>query len=118
MGVSHRTVHWLRASGHDATHVAELGMKTATDEDVLTLAAHENRVMLTFDLDFGHILAASHEQAPSVIIFRISNARPERVNAHLESVLRDVAVALALGDGAILVIEDQRRRVRKLPIGA
>jgi hypothetical protein len=59
-----------------------------------------------------------HMHAPSVIIFRISNARPERVNAHLESVLRDVAVALALGDGAIVAVEDERRRLRKLPIGA
>ena len=50
MGVSHRTVHWLRASGHDVAHVAELGMKTATDEDVLTLAAHENRVRLTLTI--------------------------------------------------------------------
>jgi predicted nuclease of predicted toxin-antitoxin system len=57
-------------------------------------------VVLTFDLDFGHILAASHERATSVVIYRVSNARPERVNAHLEGVLRDTAVALALDEGA------------------
>ena len=53
-------------------------MKTATDEDVLSLAAHEQRVMLTFDLDVGHILAASHEHAPSVIL---QEARPELFSA-------------------------------------
>ena len=57
-----------------------------------------------------------HERAPSVIIFRLSNARPESVNVQLESVLRDISVAL--GEGAIVVVEDERRRVRKLPIGA
>lgn len=117
MGVSRSTVDWLRAGGHDAAHAGELGMKTATDEELLALALREQRVVLTFDLDFGHILAASHEQAPSVVIFRVSNARPERVNAHLDSVLGDAAVAHALGDGAIVVVEDERRRVRKLPIG-
>ena len=90
-------------------------MKTAKDEDVLALALREQCVLLTFDLDFGHILAASHDRAPSVTIFRVSNARPERVNAHLESVLGEVSAAL--GEGAIVVVEDERHRVRKLPIG-
>jgi predicted nuclease of predicted toxin-antitoxin system len=114
MGISRTTVQWLRSGGHDAAHVAELGMKSAPDADVLALASREQRVVLTFDLDFGHILAASHDRAPSVIIFRVSNARPERVNAHLESVLRDTAVAL--DEGAIIIVEDERRRVRRLPI--
>ncbi len=116
MGVSRSTVRWLRAGGHDAAHLADLGMKSARDEDILALALREQRVVLTFDLDFGHILAASHERAPSVIIFRLSNARPESVKVQLESVLRDISVAL--GEGAIVVVEDERRRVRKLPIGA
>ena len=50
-----------------------------------------------------------------MIIFRVSNARPERINAHLESVLGEVSAAL--GEGAIVVVEDERHRVRKLPIG-
>ncbi len=118
MGVSRSSVQWLRAGGHDTAHVADLGMKSASDAEILALALREQRVVLTFDLDFGHILAASREPAPSVIIFRVANARPERVNAHLESVLGDLATTQLLGEGAIVVVEDERRRVRKLPIGA
>jgi predicted nuclease of predicted toxin-antitoxin system len=118
MGVSRSSVQWLRGGGHDIAHVADLGMKSASDAEILALALREQRIVLTFDLDFGHILAASRESAPSVIIFRIANARPERVNAHLETVLGDVATTHLLGEGAIVVVEDERRRVRKLPIGA
>ena len=115
MGVSASTVRSLRASGHDAAHVSELGMKTARDDDILALALHEQRVVLTFDLDFGDILAASHGQSPSVIIFRLSSARPEHVNARLQRVLGEASAAL--DGGAIVVVEDERHRVRKLPIG-
>jgi predicted nuclease of predicted toxin-antitoxin system len=52
MGISRTTVQWLRSGGHDAAHVAELGMKSAPDADVLALASREQRVVLTFDLDF------------------------------------------------------------------
>ena len=116
MGVSHATLIWLRANGHDSAHVADLGMKTAPDDEILALALRERRVVLTFDLDFGDILAASRGGAPSVIVFRLSCARPDKVNAQLEGVLRDASVAL--DEGAIVVVEDQRHRVRKLPIGS
>jgi predicted nuclease of predicted toxin-antitoxin system len=116
MGVSRKTVHWLRANGHDAVHLSELGMKRARDDEVLAHALREERVVLTFDLDFGQILAASREMAPSVIIFRLSSARPDHVNVQLEDALRDTSAAL--GAGAIVIVEDERRRVRKLPVGS
>ena len=115
MGVSRRTVYWLRTNGHDAVHVAELGMKRAKDEDVMAHALREQRVVLTFDLDFGQILAASREMAPSVVMFRLSSARPEQVNVQRENALRDTSAAL--GAGAIVIVEDERCRVRKLPVG-
>ena len=111
MGVSRTTAGWLVAGGHDVVHVSALGMKTAADTDIVALATREQRVLLTFDLDFGDILAASGGRAPSVIIFRLSSARPERVNARLEPVLRDAAAALE--EGAIVIVEDERHRVRR-----
>jgi len=35
---------------------------------------------LTMDLDFGYLMAVSHEQLPSVILFRSGNETSERVN--------------------------------------
>ncbi len=71
--------------------------------------------MLTFDLDFGEILAASGEQLVSVILFRLRNTRASFVMQRLEDVLNQSSVDLA--QGAILIVEDGRHRVRSLPIG-
>jgi len=72
MGVSIATVQALRAAAHDAVHLREedLIRLPDPDPDIVAKAAQEQRVVLTFDLDFGDILAVAGAEAPSVIIFR------------------------------------------------
>ena len=56
-GVSPRTVDFLRRIGHDAVHVRELNMHRAEDGVVADHARADSRIVLTFDLDFGELLA-------------------------------------------------------------
>lgn len=114
MGVSQRTVQWLAASGHNVAHVRDQGMQTARDSEIIGEARREGRVVITFDLDFGDIMAASGDNLPSVIILRLENETPAHVNARLAQVLEQVAVPLQ--NGAIVIVEDARHRVRLLPI--
>jgi predicted nuclease of predicted toxin-antitoxin system len=58
-------------------------------------AVAERRIVLTFDLDFGDILAAAHSGTPSVVIFRLRNQTPGAVNARLFRVIDDCAAELA-----------------------
>jgi predicted nuclease of predicted toxin-antitoxin system len=69
MGVSVSTVASLRAAEHDAVHLHDEGLLTMKDPDILEKARSEERILLTFDSDFGDLLAASGERLPSVIIF-------------------------------------------------
>ena len=73
MGLSQTTVTWLREHGHDVVHLRDLGMCRAGDNEIVDLARAQGRVVLTFDLDFGDIMAASRERLPSVLIFRLDN---------------------------------------------
>jgi predicted nuclease of predicted toxin-antitoxin system len=59
MGVSITTVEALRATDHDAVHLREEGLIRLPDPEIITKAAGEGRVVLTFDLDFGDILAVA-----------------------------------------------------------
>lgn len=110
MGVSFRVVEWLRTTGHDAVHVREIGMGRSFDAKILELARAENRIVLTFDLDFGDLMAVSSEPATPVIIFRLNNTRVANVIARLESVLAKSAADLEAP--CVIIVEDSRHRVR------
>ena len=113
-GISPRTVDFLRRNGHEAVHVRELGIQRAPDRALVEKALEEDRVLLTFDLDFGEILALGVIARPSVVIFRLSDERADSVNRRLEAVLSEQAEALV--SGVLILVEDARYRVRKLPI--
>ena len=53
MGVSARTTEALRAEGFDAIHLNDEGLNRLADSAILLKARDEDRVVLTFDLDFG-----------------------------------------------------------------
>jgi predicted nuclease of predicted toxin-antitoxin system len=116
MGISPRTVEFLRVLGHDAIHLHEEKLDQLPDRGVLAKALNEGRVILTHDLDFGELMAASGGKLPSVIIFRLRNMRPERVNAYLEQAI--VQHETALERGAIIAVTERQIRVRLLPLSA
>ena len=70
---------------------------------------------MTFALDFGEVLALGVLDKPSVIIFRLADERSDSVNQRLSAVLAERSGELDAG--ALILVEDTRYRVRKLPIG-
>ena len=114
-GISPRTVEFLRSDAHDAIHVRELGLQRASDREIVDRALADSRILLTFDLDFGEILALGVLNGPSTVTFRLADERASAVNRRLEVVVSEQANALA--SGALVLVEDTRYRVRRLPIG-
>ncbi|MEL6492834.1 MAG: DUF5615 family PIN-like protein [Cyanobacteria bacterium J06621_3] len=114
MGVSPQTVDVLRNQGYDATHISEEGLFRMRDAEILEKARQEERIVLTFDLDFADLLAASVATLPSTVIFRLKKTRPDFVSSRLLSVLSDCKGDLE--SGALVTIEDSRYRLRHLPI--
>jgi predicted nuclease of predicted toxin-antitoxin system len=84
------------------------------DPEILKKAAAEDRILLTFDLDFGDLLALGIKKSPSVVIFRLHDETPASVNPRLLEVLNDRRTDLERG--ALIVVEDNRYRMRRLPI--
>jgi predicted nuclease of predicted toxin-antitoxin system len=82
---------------------------------VFALAEREDRVLLSADADFGAILAARNSSRPSLILLRAASQR--RPAQQLAVVLANLTQLLeALERGAVVVIEDNRIRVRALPL--
>lgn len=115
MGVDVRIVEWLRRDGHDAVHLREEGLHRAADDQIFAKALDEDRIVLTFDLDFSDLAALTREPSGRVILFRLENARTPHVIDRLATVLATSAEALARP--AIVIVEEMRHRIRYLPIG-
>src|SRR5438477_7366269 len=106
MGISARTVSTLREVGHDGVHARDIGLARASDATILERGRTDGRVVLTVDLDFGELLAASRQATPSVIIFRLRDQTPASITPR---VLLVISERLAdLDNGAIVVVEDRR----------
>jgi len=114
MGISPRTVGFLRKKGFDAVHLSEQGLYRMEDSAILNKAREEGRILLTHDLDFGEMMAASHAQLPSVIVFRLRNMRPENVNGYLEKILEEHEKRLKTG--VFISVTEGRIRLRSFPM--
>jgi predicted nuclease of predicted toxin-antitoxin system len=86
-GISPATVAFLEQLGHDVVHVRAINMQRASDRAIADRATTDNRSVLTFDLDFGDVLALGVLDRPSVILLRVSNEQPEEINRRLSVVL-------------------------------
>lgn len=114
MGVSPLTVKKLQEERYDAIHLSEQGLMRMSDSQIMAKAKEESRIVLTFDLDFADLLAASKDNLPNVIIFRLKTTLPSFVNSRLSIVLSECAEIL--NNGAIIIVEDYRYRIRNLPL--
>lgn len=114
MNLSPRWVAALTDSGFDAAHWSTLGTSNAPDVAIMAYARANDYVVLTHDLDFGAILAATHGDKPSVVQIRAENISPDTIGRQVIIALRQMAAELR--DGALLTVDAKRTRLRVLPL--
>ncbi len=105
---------YLREHGIDAKHWSEIGYAGATDDDVMAYAAKCSAIILTYDLDFGAILAVSGRNGPSVIQIRSGTLSQAVIEPSIIRIMQQFAPELR--SGALLTVELERQRVRMLPL--
>ena len=114
MNVLPQLVPALATGGHDCAHWSTQGDPRASDEIILRYAKENGFVLITHDLDFGAILATSQAEAPSVIQVRMQDLLSERfVSTILVGLER---FGEELQSGALIVVNENRTRVRILPL--
>jgi predicted nuclease of predicted toxin-antitoxin system len=114
MNISPLWVDFLGLAGLTAEHWASVGERDAADTDIMAYAAAKDYIVLTHDLDFGAILAATNGAKPSVVQFRANDLSPDTLGRYLINALR--VMEAELEQGALLTIEPGRARMRLLPL--
>jgi len=114
MNISPKTVETLRERGWDIVRVSQFLPKNASDQDILSFARREGRVVVTQDLDFSALLALGGHKDPSLITLRLTASDPETIARRLLEILPQFESVLR--EGCAIVVEDTTVRARKLPI--
>ena len=114
MNLSPRWTELLHDAGWEAVHWSALGKFNAPDSEVMAYAAQHDYVVLTLDLDFSAILAATHGEKPSVVQIRTEDVSPRVIGPQVTAALRHMESELRAG--ALLTIDSRRTRVRLLPL--
>ncbi len=114
MNLSPRWIIVLADAGIDATHWSTVGAHNAADTTIMAYAKSNDYVVLTHDLDFSAILAATNGEKPSVVQIRAEDVNPKAIGVQVVQALRQMATELETG--ALLTIDPKRTRMRVLPL--
>ena len=97
MNLSPRWAGYLSNAGFEAVHWSSLGPRDSSDIAIMAHARAHDYVVLTHDLDFGAILAATHGDKPSVVQLRADDVSPETIGAQVAAALGAMGEELAAG---------------------
>lgn len=114
MNLSPGWVPLLKQNGWEAIHWSTVGDPRASDRTIMDWAIANQHAVFTHDLDFGTLLALTHERGPSVLQVRADNLLPDHLGSIVLAALRQHGNDLTTG--ALVVVEESRSRVRVLPI--
>lgn len=114
MNLSPRWARYLEDAGIEAVHWLTLGAANAPDAEIMTFARVNGYVVLTHDLDFSAILAATHGVKPSVVQIRSEDVSPDVIGKLVVDAL--LQMNDDLNSGALLTIDANRTRLRILPL--
>ena len=114
MNLSPRWVAVLADACVEAAHWSTLGASNAPDSEIMAYARANDYVVLTHDLDFGAILAATHGEKPSVVQIRADDVSPDVIGRQVINAVRQMS--LELEEGALLTVDPSRTRLRVLPL--
>lgn len=114
MNLSPLWVDCLAEADIEAMHWSKIGPATAPDPEIMAYAKAHDFIVLTHDLDFSEILAATQRKKPSVIQIRGQQVHPKVIGQKVVDAIKQSKNDLEAG--ALLGIDPKRVRIRILPL--
>lgn len=114
MNLSPEWVQEFKLHKIEAVHWSTIGKFDAPDSIIMDWARKNQHIVFTHDLDFGTALALTKAEKPSVIQVRTQNVTALHLSKMLIPTLGHYSDLLE--KGAILVIDEDKQRIRILPL--
>ncbi len=101
----------LLEAGHDAMSVLDQDLGGEADDRIAEICLAENRVLLTFDIDFANIRTYPPCDFGGIVVFRLVTQE----KAHLTEILNKLLEILETASPArqLLIVEEDRIRIRE-----
>lgn len=96
----------LQQAGYDAIFAKDL-MLSISDEEILTKAENEERVVITNDKDFGELVFRLHKTSSGVILLRTLTTDSKKRFDLVKEILHRA-------NGKFIIIKEGQIRIRKL----
>jgi predicted nuclease of predicted toxin-antitoxin system len=102
----------LRAAGHDALDMRDIGLRGQPDRIVFERAQAERRALVTGDLGFANILAFPAGTHFGIVVARLPNELAVAdVNRIMAMALREISeTELA---GSLMIVDERRIHIRR-----
>lgn len=101
----------LLENGIDVKHITDEGLASISDKQVIDFAIKENRLIITFDSDFGELIFRLNYKPIGVIYFRWKEFRPKEPGEYLLNLIEKEEINL---EGYLTVIDRNKIRQRKI----
>jgi predicted nuclease of predicted toxin-antitoxin system len=103
----------LIVNGHDVTTVPQEALGGSSDPRVLNAATDEDRLLMTFDLDFADIRQYPVGSHAGIVVFRLHDQRWSALEKPARRLLAS-GVLTTLGRG-LAIVDEARVRIRSKP---
>lgn len=106
-----QTKEFLRQLGYDVVDTRDLGLSRATDREIAEVAVREDRIIVTYNSDFGDIRDSPPGSYPGVIRLRVHPQTDDVLHPRLAEFLSSVEPEQLRG--ALVVLDNVKARIRK-----
>ena len=101
----------LLNEGIDVKHIMDEGLSSINDKEVIRLSLEEERIIVTFDSDFGELIFRQAYKPIGVIYFRWHIFEPNEPGKYILDLLNSKALPIK---GYLTVIDRHKVRQRKI----
>jgi predicted nuclease of predicted toxin-antitoxin system len=103
--ISPGLARYLISRGHEAEHVSDLALTSASDKLIWERAFAQGAALITKDEDFVTMRALSRGDGPAIVWVRMGNTTTRALVAVFDSVLPGIIAAIERGETVVQVSE-------------